>query len=282
MAGHENVIKYYDGCSQEYDIAWTGKKDLAIHYGFWEPGTRSHSDALINMNRVLASTAGIRKRDYMLDAGCGIGGSSIWVAENIGARVCGITIAQRQAARANRLAAERGVGHLAKFHVSDYLSTGFKGSTFDVVWALESACHAEEKGDFINEAYRILKPGGRLVVADGFAAKEGYGPKEEIAMRKWLGGWAVPNLAEAGQFRKQMESAGFRKIRFVDIKANVMRSSRRMYLGSMLGIGVWEILRLLGIKSGASVKHILGGIYQHEALKRGLWTYGIFYGEKPE
>ncbi len=95
MAGHDDIIGYYDQCSQEYDIAWTGKKDLAMHYGFWEPGISKHSDALMNMNRVLANIAVIRKKDYVLDAGCGIGGSSIWIVENIGARVCGITISQR-------------------------------------------------------------------------------------------------------------------------------------------------------------------------------------------
>ncbi len=150
------------------------------------------------------------------------------------------------------------------------------------MWGIESVCHAEDKDDFIREAYRMLKPGGRLIVADGFAARKRCSPKEEILMLKWLRGWAVPNLAEVGQFRKQMESAGFRKIRFIDIKANVMRSSRRIYLGSAFGIGIWEMLRLLGIKSGTNVRHLLGGICQHEALKRGLWTYGIFYGEKPK
>ena len=63
--------------------------DLGLHCGFFDAQHRAHDEAILNMNRVLASAAGISQQDRVLDAGCGIGGSAIWLARKIGARVTG-------------------------------------------------------------------------------------------------------------------------------------------------------------------------------------------------
>jgi tocopherol O-methyltransferase len=65
---------------------------LAMHYGFWDKETSNHAEALINMNRALATRAEVRPGDHVLDAGCGIGGSAIWLARDFGVRVVGITL----------------------------------------------------------------------------------------------------------------------------------------------------------------------------------------------
>ena len=50
------------------------------------------------------------------------------------------------------------------------------------------------KSDFIKEAFRILKPGGRLVVAD-FFRKDNLQRKDAEQVKRWANGWAIEDYA---------------------------------------------------------------------------------------
>ena len=274
------VIDYYNETYIDYRILWRLNKNLAIHYGYYDTRHRSHDEAVINMNRVLANIAKITSKDKILDAGCGIGGSSIWIAKNIGASVIGLNIHEGQLKIAEDLAKKYNVGHLIKFVKGDFTDTKFPDNLFDVVWGLESVCYAKNKKDFLKEAKRILKTNGRIIVADGFLQKENLKENEEKEMRKWLGGWAVPNLVSVNNFKKYLEQLNFKNIQFKIIKENVMPSSVRMYRASIFGYPIGKLLELLGLRTKIQTGNIVSAFYQYKTLKKNLWTYGIFYAEK--
>src|SRR5258708_27943241 len=104
------------------------------------------------MNGVRANAAGARRRAVVLDAGCGVGGTAIWLAGEFGARVVGITPVAGQVTRARRLAGVRQVADLVSFDQQDYRSPTFPDASFDVVWAQESVCHAPDKQSFVTAA----------------------------------------------------------------------------------------------------------------------------------
>lgn len=81
-----------------------------------------------------------------------------------GTRVTGITLSGNQARRAAALAEQQGVGNV-DFRVMDALAMDFPDNTFDFVWACESGEHMPDKQRYIQEMTRVLKPGGRIVVA---------------------------------------------------------------------------------------------------------------------
>jgi len=157
MDSDKIIIQYYNYHQRYYKWFWYQPSNLSIHYGFWYPKTKSHAESLINMNKVLVKIAKIKPGDIVLDAGCGIGGSSIWIAKNLATKVIGINICKRQIDLANKFVKEEKVGHLVKFYVRDFNNTKFNNETFDVVFGLESICYAKNKKDFVSEAWRILK-----------------------------------------------------------------------------------------------------------------------------
>jgi tocopherol O-methyltransferase len=154
------VSRYYNNSQWIYDLLWMNKKNLAMHYGFWDKKTASRADALLNVNEYVARDLDIRAADVVLDAGCGVGGTAIWMAEERGARVTGLTITQKQVALARKHISRRGVRALVNVELADFCRTGLPSQSFDKIYAIESVCHAPEKASFLTEAFRLLKPGG--------------------------------------------------------------------------------------------------------------------------
>lgn len=260
------ISKYYEETEVDYRLIWRSGKTLAIHYGYHAYPSMPHDEAAIEMIRQLAVAAGITSSDFVLDAGCGVGGSTIWLAKNIGCRVIGINITESQLEVAR---AEAAPG--TEFYNMDFCATSFPDQHFTVVWALESSCYAPDKLVFIREAYRLLKPGGKLAVADGFGAV----PDSMV-----LQGWEIPNLAGVDQFRGYMEEAGFTNIKFRDISQYVMPSSKRMYRAAMSVYPLHKLSKVLHTRTEVQYRNIEAAIEQYNLLKSGEFRYCIFVGEK--
>jgi MPBQ/MSBQ methyltransferase len=110
--------------------------------------------------------ASVDSNAKVLDVGCGVGGTSRYLAKRLGkgASVTGITLSPNQVKRATELAVEQSVPN-AKFTVMNALDMEFQDNTFDIVWACESGEHMPDKEAYINEMMRVLKPGGKFVMA---------------------------------------------------------------------------------------------------------------------
>jgi cyclopropane fatty-acyl-phospholipid synthase-like methyltransferase len=279
-AHHRHVIDYFDQTHDDYRFLWGIDRHFGLHCGFFDEECRRHDDAVLHMNHVLARTASISPGARVLDAGCGIGGSAVWLAENVGALVVGVNINAKQVDHARRLARRRRLEDRVEFHVADFCATHLAGESFDVVWALESACYAEDKHAFLAEARRLLKPGGRLVVADGFLTREDLTEDELRIVTRWRCGWAIPGVASVGQFARWLRETGFHTVRFRDVTRHMVPSSWRIYLATLLFYPLGLVLHWAGLRTELQTRGIASGYYQYYALRRGLGIYGIFLAEK--
>jgi cyclopropane fatty-acyl-phospholipid synthase-like methyltransferase len=280
MAAQQRIIDYFDQTHNDYRLLWGVDRHFGMHCGFFDERHRRHDAAVLNMNRVLAEMAGITPGQRVLDAGCGVGGSAAWLAENLGAHVVGVNINAGQVEQARRLARDRQLEERAQFHVADFCATRLASASFDVVWALESACYAEDKRALVGEAHRLLKAGGRLIVADGFLARETLAPRERSLVERWQRGWAIPSVASVAQFQRWLHETGYREVRFRDVTENVVPSSRRIYLASLLFYPLGLLLYWVGLRTCVQTEGIASGYYQYQARRRGLGVYGIFLTEK--
>lgn len=265
------IRAYYDETWLDYRMLWLGPRDLAIHFGYWDEHTRTHSESLLNMNRVLASRLDLRGGERILDAGCGIGGSALWLAREYGVEVVGITPVTSQVRRARSYAREAGLEARLSFSAQDYSATSFPDASFDVVWALESACHAPDKRRLLDEAHRVLRRGGRLGIVEYCRAARPLSSVDEALLRSWLSGWAIPDIDTQDEWLTLLSEAGFSDARAEDLTPNVVPSLRRLHRMAMLLWPGWFALRALGLRSKTQHGNARGARDQWRASRRGIW-----------
>lgn len=277
---HKKIIDYYRDTENAYKDSWDLNNSLAIHYGYWDEQVKSFPESLIRMNEVMMKAADIKSSDRVLDAGCGVGGSSIFLASMLGCRVTGITLSERQVNQATENAKKKGISDLVDFKVMNYSAAEFPDASFDVVWGCESICYADDKEQFIKEAYRLLKPGGRLVVADGFVTE--FSNNENIIIKKWLEGWQVNYLETPDRFQHLMKQAGFNEINYRNISRQASHSSRRLYKFYFLAnlYLLWKKINFSKPPTEFQKKNIAACKYQYKGIKKGLWQYGLITGKK--
>ncbi|RZM79500.1 methyltransferase domain-containing protein [Leptolyngbya iicbica] len=162
---YQNIQAFYDQSSALWESTW-GEH---MHHGYYGPtGTHRKQDryqAQIDLIDQLLRWAQIDQATAILDAGCGIGGSALYLGDRYSAQVSGVTLSPAQAARATERAEAAGLSDHAQFLVADVLNTPFPDEHFDFIWSMESGEHYPDKGQFFRECDRLLKPGGRLLMA---------------------------------------------------------------------------------------------------------------------
>lgn len=279
-AGVSKPRTYYETTQISYDHIWMNKKNLAMHYGFWGEDTKTLHEALINENKAVADALNLKAGDVVLDAGCGVGGTTIWLAENYDVTVSGIAISPKQVARARKHAERRGVADSTSFELRDFCDTGLPDASFDKVYAIESMCYAPDKGDFLREAFRLLKPSGRIIVCDGFLVKEELTPNEVKHYQALCEGWALSGLASVNEFSDSLKRVGFRNIEFTEATAKITRSSAEMYQSSKWIHPLVVLLNRVGLTPKTNVLAEIACQAQFHIFQEGIAVYGIFTAEK--
>jgi SAM-dependent methyltransferase len=209
-----------------------------------------------------------------------VGGAAFWLARERNAQVQGITIVPSQVVRARRFAMSRRMTGQAAFSCQDFCRTAFADETFDVVWARESVCHAEDKAAFLAEASRVLRPGGRLVVADFARAQGTHAGDDERLLTSWLRAWAIPSLATAEELARWADDAGFEDQSVRDVTTAMGPSLRRLHrLVKALSPGA-SLLHRLGLRSEVQHANVTGSAAMWAALQRNLWSYTILSARK--
>jgi len=274
------IEAYYDQTWRDYRFLWLNRQNLAFHFGYHDAGTRSHAAALLNTNRTLAARAAIQAGHRVLDAGCGVGGSGLWLARHCEAEVVGVTLVRSQVLQACHLAATQGLAHRAVFVQADYTRTPFPNASFDAVWALESLCHAADKASFYREAARLLRPGGHLVVAEYMRASRQLPAPAERMVREWLDGWAIPDLDTPDEHVAHATAAGLTTVALENFTARARPSLRRLYRIAVASYPFALTARMLRMRSATQHGNVVAALRQFQALERGLWSYGVLSATK--
>jgi SAM-dependent methyltransferase len=147
--------------------------------------------------------AGLAGHEHLLDMGCGRGAVLIEAAKRLPAgRVVGVDLWSRdqsgnspQATLANAVAAS--VADRVEVHTADMTALPFPDGSFDVVTsalAIHNIDSLEGRYRALDEAMRVLRPGGQMLIADispmtnKYAAYLGHGSLRNLGPGYWYGG----------------------------------------------------------------------------------------------
>jgi len=166
----QRIIEHYNLVSPYYRSLW-GEH---LHHGYWIRGDESKEQAQLQLIEHLARLSKVKPGSDILDIGCGLGASSLYLARNYNAAVTGINTSSVQVQMAIKAAAG---GKLdTKFLLMDAEAMDFQ-KQFDLLWSVESISHYEHREHFFASAAKLLKPGGLFAITDWFK-KENLTPAE--------------------------------------------------------------------------------------------------------
>ncbi len=96
----------------------------------------------------------------------------MYLAKKYQFSVTGVSISNIQIEMASKTAKEQNLDSLVQFVEMDGEKIGekFEPESFDIVWISEALSHFPNKQLFFQNAFKLLKKGGQLVVADWFKA----------------------------------------------------------------------------------------------------------------
>ncbi|MGJ7529917.1 SAM-dependent methyltransferase [Variovorax sp. GB1P17] len=278
----EDTQDYFTEVAVDYS-AWSPSYNM--HFGFWRLGLNPlrREGMLVEMNRMvgralrLDEPASHSQRRCVLDLGCGAGATArTLVGDDASLYAVTVTNVPVQNGIAARLDARAGVADRVAHIEADYTRTGLPAAQADGAWALESACYAEgtAKVDFVREAARLLKPGARLVVIDGFLLRKKPGRVAGWLHRLWADSWAVPTLAVREDFTAALRNNGFEDIQFKSLRWRIAPSALHIpVLATRFTLA--ELWKARGQLSPWRRKHIVAS---YCALALGMFWRDFDYG----
>jgi len=220
----QEIIHFYNEATEDYEF-WSN--DLNMHFGYYIPFKTNilKRDTMLNeMNHQIFDRLQAPKQNSLIaDLGCGIGGTMRYGLKKYPlTSIIGVTISRFQVVEGNKLLKNKNGLILEE----NYCDTSFANNSVDGAYAIESFCHSGHSKLALQEAYRILKPNSKLVIADAFLKKE----KENLCTvsnycyEQLCRGWSLEGLGNISEVKSHLQEIGYRHITIEDVSFRVAPS----------------------------------------------------------
>ena len=203
---------YYnsDDADRFYHRVWGGED---IHIGLYEYDDEPIFDASRRTVAHMADLLGeLAPRQRVVDLGSGYGGSARYLAATFGCSVTALNLSEVENARNREMNRAQGLENLVRVEDGSFEELPFPDEHFDVVWSQDAFLHSGDRAQVIQEAARVLKPGGKLIFTDPMQADDcPAGVLQPILDRLLL-----DTLGSPGFYREECKANGLHEIGFED------------------------------------------------------------------
>jgi cyclopropane fatty-acyl-phospholipid synthase-like methyltransferase len=266
----EQVRRYYDNNAAAFERL--GQGGASIHRAVWGPGVTSRVAAFHHVDELILDTLPPDiVKPTIVDLGCGLGASLLYLAGQIDMTGEGITLSPLQAARAAQIIAEAGADKRVRCREGNYLSLPDDlAGRADLTFSIEAFLHSPDADRYFHEAARTLRPGGRLVICDDFltSADPPASPRGARWLAEFRDGWHAESLLTVDQVRELAARHGLTLIRELDLTTHLeLRRPRDRWISALVTLG--RIVR----PSGYYWRSLVGGNALQLALIHGLLSH---------
>ena len=274
------VQRYY--ASLESRIGYLVFLGGTRHFGYYPKGTYSPfpiNRALRAMEGHLFTRLNLPPGATVLDAGCGVGHVAIYMAQN-GLHVQAIDIVDRHLEKAQRNVRAAGLEGAITARKMDYHHLdAFAAESFDGVYTIETFVHATDPEGVLAEFFRVLRPGGSIVLYEYDHCDLKSAPKEIAAAMEYINKYAAMptnNRFEPGVLHRMLEDAGFKDVVLEDLSEHI---TPMLFLFFIVAYLPYLIIRLLGLEAYFVNTVAAVGIYR--GAKAKVCRYVAVSARKP-
>lgn len=193
----------------------------SMHIGYQDDNNFPGQDESVSelMEKKLIKDADIHNGQQILDAGCGTGTLGFEIASLYpNTKVYGIDLLDDHL----RVAYQQKVNFPAVFFSEhDYLNLAFRDNSFDRIFFCESLIHAQDKSKLLLEAHRVLKPGGKIIIADIFMLNDSLDEEDQLGLSELSEEAGIPNFENFYTFTQRLIQLNFQNILCQNITDNI-------------------------------------------------------------
>jgi len=270
-----DVGGHYDELDEAYRRIW-GEH---VHHGFWRTGSESDQEATEALVELVAGRLDLAPGLQLVDIGCGYGASAEYLAARYRVDVTGFTISAAQA----RIAETRkpAAGRFAAFH-RDWLDNGLADAVADRAFAIESSEHMVDKARFFSEAWRVLRPGGRLVVCAWLSSPDPNRLEIRHLLEPICREGRLPSMGSRADYEALAAQVGFALLGYDDISRQVRRTWSICAGRAARRLATDRAFRRFAFARTTKNRSFMLSVPRlMVALRTGAMRYGIFVWEKP-
>jgi SAM-dependent methyltransferase len=177
----------------------------------------------ITATQELAAQLALQPGERVLDIGSGIGGPARWFAAKFEVHVTGVDLTPEFCAAAEALTTATGLADRVRIIQGSALALPVPDGAFDAAYSQNVIMNIADKRQFYREAFRALRPGGRLALSNLCAGPAG----EPYFPVPWATTRDTSFLATPEAMRADLVAAGFEIADFRDITAEIREVQRR-------------------------------------------------------
>ncbi len=272
---NEGVASHYDDLDAFYREIW-GEH---VHHGVWHTGRESDTEAAENLIKMVVELGRIGPGDEVCDIGCGYGATAKIIAECQGASVTGMTLSGVQHRYANE---HNAVPGRTAFFLRDWYENCLPPDHFDTVISIESLEHMTDLPKFFAEAFRVMKPGGRLVCCAWMSCEKPGALSRRFLIDAIVREAHLAGIRPASVFQSATEGAGFTDFEITDLAQKVKRTWPLCAWRTLKGLCTKPHYRRFLFSSQNPNRIFALTVFRiWLAYELGVQRYGVFSAGKP-